>query len=101
MGFSVFIISKHTLDVLLRCTAGIFVGYALSSFFSIVFAKVLVIGWSLPLGDSVLIATMLGHTFYFIFLILCFCPFTHRQIWFTAVFILVFLTLLHNLIPVP
>lgn len=92
---------KRTVDVLLRCTAGILVGYALSSFFSIVFAKILVIGWGYPLGDSVLVATMLGHTLYFALLILCFCPFTHRQIWFAAVFFLVFLTLLHNLIPLP
>lgn len=88
------------IHVLLRCIAGIVVGYSLSSFFSIVFTQVLVIGWNFPLGDSVLIATMLGHILYFTLLILCFCPFTHRQIWFTAICILVFLTLLHNAFPV-
>lgn len=93
-------IPKHIVDVLLRCTAGILVGYVLSSFFSIVFAKVLVIGWSLPLVNSVLTATILGYILYFTLLILCFCPFTHRQIWFTAICILVFLTLLHNALPV-
>lgn len=63
---------KHIIDVLLRCTAGIVVGYALLSFCSIVFTQILVIGWNFPLGDSVLIATMLGHLLYFTFLILCF-----------------------------